>query len=91
MTTSSALVYLAAMGLSQVGTEALRLMPLAAGLAVLTAGAYLLRRPRKEPLKLVVLHEACRWCDDPSCIDSTLCDCVAPCGRRYCKAEVACA
>lgn len=29
---------------------------------------------------------ACPWCDDRACIDSTLCDCIGPCGRRYCKA-----
>ena len=29
---------------------------------------------------------ACPWCDDPSCIDSALCTCDAPCGPGYCKA-----
>lgn len=29
---------------------------------------------------------ACPWCDDRTCPDPGLCDCIGPCGRMSCKA-----
>lgn len=44
---------------------------------------------RRRVTHVVILPPAsCRWCDDPACTDSTLCDCTEPCPSGFCRYDV---
>lgn len=105
MTALAAAGIITAGGLAELGNyalDALTIAALAVGSYVmlivflcLLAISVFRWRKRHEPLVLVVapLPEnatgPCPWCDTHECLDSTLCDCGAPCGSWLCVVKEA--
>lgn len=54
----------------------------------LTVSLWLKRRSRVTHVVFGALPEPCRWCGPGACWDATLCACLEPCGKPWCKGEV---